>query len=314
MKEQQPTKTKRPVTFTRVFLLVILLVGIYYFLPQLGAFSHTFSILKDASWFWLFIGLVIAASSFLAAAVTQYAAGNFLGRLKDILLLQFAGSFVNHFLPFSLGGVNLTTKYYKKHGETQSRAIVMSTIPIAFGIITTVLMVAIISPITLVHYINKIHSTHLSGWTLIAAISAVVIIIIAGLIYRNKVKDFLLEALLGMKSVQNFKQLSMLLVGSLSITFTSTGVLFFSTLAIHHTAPIVAIFALYVTSSLVSNAAPTPGGIGATEAVIVLGLVALKFSLADAAAVTIIYRFLTFWLPIIPGGIALHFVNKNKIA
>jgi uncharacterized protein (TIRG00374 family) len=63
----------------------------------------------------------------------------------------------------------------------------------------------------------------------------------------------------------------------------------------------------------VSNIAPTPGGIGATEAFLVVGLTALKFSLPQAVAITLIYRLLTFWLPIIPGGIALHLVNKRKI-
>ena len=305
---------KRPVTFTRAVLLVALLVGIYYFLPQLKAFSHTFSVLEHSSWLWLFIGLIITALSFLSAAVTQYAAGNSIGKLSDIVLLQFAGSFVNHFLPFNIGGVNLTTRYYKKHGISQAQAMVMSTIPVVFGIITTVLMVAIISPITLVGYFNKVHSIHLSGWWLISAIAALVILAIVGIIYRGKVKTFILEALEGLKSVKNLKQLVALFLGSLAITLTSTAILFSSMKAIHTSAPLVAILALYVTSSLISNIAPTPGGIGAIEAVLVIGLVAMHLNLSQAAAITITYRFLTFWLPILPGGLALHRVNKYKIA
>ncbi len=313
MKPPTITKPKRPITFTRIALLVILLVGIYLFLPQIGAFSQTFSILKHSSCFWLFIGLIVAGLSFYAAAVTQYAAGNYKGKLNDLLLLQFAGSFINHFLPFNFGGVNLTSRYYVKNGEGRARAIVVSAIPVAYGIITTVLLVAIISPITLVHYINKIHSIHLKPWMYLTVIGAVIIVAIVGYIFRSKLKIFIKESWEGMKSVRNFRQSSMLTVGSLGITITSTGILLTSILAIHHTASLVAIFALYVTSSLISNIAPTPGGIGAIEAVLVIGLVAMKFSLADAAAITLIYRFLTFWLPILPGGIALHFVNKNKL-
>ncbi len=306
--------SKRPVTFTRAILLVAVLVGIYYFLPQLKAFSHTFAVLEHSSWLWLFVGLVVAALSFLAAAFTQYAAGNYTGKLSDIVLLQFAGSFVNHFLPFNIGGVNLTTRYYNKHGKSHAQAMVMSTIPVVFGIITTVLMVAIISPITLVDYFNQVHSIHLSGWLLVLTIIALIILVIVGFIYRGKVRIFILEALEGLKSIHGLKQLTSLLIGSLAITLTSTVILFASMKAIHTTAPLVAIFALYVTSSLISNIAPTPGGIGAIEAVLVIGLVAMNLSLSQAAAITITYRFLTFWLPILPGGLALHRVNKYKIA
>jgi undecaprenyl-diphosphatase len=255
----------------------------------------------------------MAGVSFVAAGFTQFAAGNFLGKLSDHILLQFAGSFVNHFLPFSLGGVNLITRYYKKLSQPQTQAIVMSTIPIIFGVITTFVTVAIISPVTLVIYFNKLHAIHLNKWAVIGVIAAVIIIIIAAFIYRKKIKDLFFETLSGLKSIQNLKQLAFLLIGSLCITLTTATVLYFSILTIHGSTALVAIFALYVTSALVSNIAPTPGGIGATEAFLVVGLTALKFSLPQAVAITLIYRLLTFWLPIIPGGIALHLVNKRKI-
>jgi undecaprenyl-diphosphatase len=303
--------SKRPITFTKVIILLILLVGIYYLIPQLGAFRHTLTVIRHASWLWLLLGLLVTCLSFVASAITQFAAGNYLGKLSDIAYLDFAGSFINHFLPFSVGGVNFTRRYYKKLDQPEAKALIMSSIPIIFGVISTVIMVAIISPITLINYLNKIHSTHLNSWKLYLAVAVLVALIIAIVIFRNKVKSFLMEAWTGLKSIKDVKQLAVLLAGSLSVTFTSTGVLFLSVLAIHQSVSIVAIFVLYVTSSLVSNAAPTPGGIGATEAVLVIGLHALHLSLPDAAAATLIYRFFTFWLPILPGAIALRRVNKQ---
>jgi uncharacterized membrane protein YbhN (UPF0104 family) len=313
MKPPVINKPKRPITFTRIGLLIILLLGIYYFLPQVGKFSKTFGVIEHASLFWLLVGFIIAGLSFYAAALTQYAAGNYIGKFKELVLLQFAGSFINHFLPFNFAGVNYTSKYYVKHGSSRAKSLVMSTIPVAFGIITSVALVAVISPLTLVHYLNKLHNIHLKTWQVAVIIAVIIILVAVGYIYHKIVKVFVKELWSGMKSVQNINQISVLLLGSLLITFTSTGVLWVSILAIHHTANIVAIFALYVTSSVISNVAPTPGGIGAIEAVLVIGLVALRFNLSDAAAITLIYRFFTFWLPILPGGIALHFVNKNKV-
>jgi undecaprenyl-diphosphatase len=261
----------------------------------------------------LIAGLIVAISSYIFAAYTQFAAGNFLGNISDHIYLQFAGSFISHFLPFNLGGINLLTRYFKKHGESQATSIIFSSIPLIFGIITTVVLVLIISPITLIHYFNQLHSIHLNNWELPVVVAIVIMLIVLSIIYGSKIKHFFLETVDGIKSIQNVRQLSYLLAGSLCITISTTGALFFSVLAIHHSASIIAIFVLYVTSSLVSNVAPTPGGIGATEAFLVVGLVAMKLTLPDAAAVTLIYRFLTFWFPIIPGGIALHIVNKRKI-
>ncbi|HEY5268216.1 MAG TPA: YbhN family protein [Candidatus Saccharimonadales bacterium] len=313
MKNHKSLRKKNTVTFTRAILLLVLLVGIYYLLPQLSAFKHTFTVIWHASWLWLLLCLLVTCLSFLASAITQFAAGNYLGKLSDIAYLDFAGSFISHFLPFSVGGVNLTTRYYRKLGEPRPKAIVMSTIPIIFGVISTILMVAIISPITLVKYFNKVHNTHLSSWKLYLTIGIVVALVIVVIFFHQKVKTFLREAWSGLRGIKNLKQLGVLLAGSLSVTFTSTAILFLSVIAIHRSVSLIAIFVLYVTSSLVSNGAPTPGGIGATEAVLVVGLHAMHLSLPDAAAVTLIYRFFTFWMPILPGGIALHRVNKLKI-
>ena len=313
MKIPKSRKSKKPVTFTRILLIVVLLVGIYYFLPQLGAFKDTFTVLRHSSLIWLFLALIVTCLSFVASAVTQFTAGNYLGKLSEIAYLDFAGAFYNHFLPFSVGGVNLTSRYYKKLGQPQTQALVMSTIPIIYGTITTILLVAVISPITLVHYFNKVHSTHLTSWKLYLAVG-IIIVLIAGLFFFwSKVKNFLVEAWIGLRSIKDIKQLSVLLAGSLSVTITSTTVLFLSVIAIHGSVSLISIFVLYVTSSLVSNGAPTPGGIGATEAVLVVGLHAMHLSLPDAAAATLIYRFFTFWMPILPDGIALHRVNQKKL-
>jgi undecaprenyl-diphosphatase len=314
MKISKTTKSKDKVTFTRAILVFLVLIAIYYFLPQLGAFKHTFSVIGHASPLWLLVAFFFTCLSFLASAITQFTAGNFLGKLSDIAYLDFAGSFISHFLPFSIGGVNLTSKYYKKYGEPQTKALVMSTIPIIFGVISTILLVAIISPITLVRYFDKVHNTHLTSWKLYLAIGIVLTIVIAIIFFRQKVKNFLREAWSGLRGIKSFKQLGFLLAGSLSVTFTSTAVLFLSVIAIHRSASLIAIFVLYVTSSLVSNGAPTPGGIGATEAVLVVGLHAMHLSLPDAAAATLIYRFFTFWFPILPGAIALRKVNRTILS
>jgi uncharacterized protein (TIRG00374 family) len=55
----------------------------------------------------------------------------------------------------------------------------------------------------------------------------------------------------------------------------------------------------------VSSAAPTPGGIGAAEAALVAGYTAVGVDSSTAFAAVLLFRLVTFWLPILPGWIAL---------
>jgi uncharacterized protein (TIRG00374 family) len=288
-----------------------MLIGVYFLLPQLGSFRNTFTILRHVTWLWLLVGLFASSLTFLAGAITQFAAGNSAGQLSTITLLQFAGSFLNHFLPFSFGGVDLTARYYQKLGTGQAQAITMGTIPIFFGVITTVIMVAIISPVTLIHLGNKIHVVHLNLWEVVAGIAALAAIGIVAYKYRQRVRKLINEAATALRGVRNTRQLLLLVGGSAAITIFSSFVLYASIRSVHAAAAIVGVFVIYVTASLVSNIAPTPGGIGATEAVLVVGLVAARVSLSQAAAATVLFRLLTFWLPILPGAIALRILRKQ---
>ncbi len=306
-------KAKHTITPLRILLLLTVLISIYFLLPQLGSFKNTFTVLRHASWLWLLVGVLASGLTFLAAAVTQFAAGDLSGNFSDITLLQFAGSFVNHFLPLSLGGVNLTSRYYKKLGKHQTQAITMATIPIVIGTITTVIIMAIISPITLVHLISRLHPKHFSLWWIALIVAVVLILGLVVIKYRHRAAKLIRETWAAIRGIRGKKQLTLLVTGSLSITILSAVALAASIMAIHASIALIGVFVIYVTSSLVSNIAPTPGGVGATEAVLVLALVASRLSLPQAVAVTLIYRFITFWLPIIPGGFAYKRLNRQKI-
>jgi uncharacterized membrane protein YbhN (UPF0104 family) len=306
------SQAKRTITPYRVLLLLALLIGVYFLIPQLGGFRDTLVVIRHASWPWLVVGLVASNLTFFAGAVTQYAAGNFTGRMADIILLQFDGSFVSHFLPFNVGAIDLTARYYQKLGRHQAQAITLATIPIIFGIITIVIMVAIVSPLTLTHFADRLHPSQLSGWWVALAIVGILIGILAAAKYRQTVRTLAGEVLTSLRGINDLRQVGILVAGSVANTLMSAIALLASVMAVYASAALVGILVLYVTALLVSEIAPTPGGIGAIEAVLVLGLVAMGLSLSQAAAATVIFRLLTFWLPIIPGGLALHRLNLRK--
>ena len=71
--------------------------------------------------------------------------------------------------------------------------------------------------------------------------------------------------------------------------------------------------AVYLGSSIIAAAAPTPGGLGAMEAALVAGLTSVGLEAGLAVAAVLSYRLATYWLPILPGWISFHILERRAI-
>ena len=69
---------------------------------------------------------------------------------------------------------------------------------------------------------------------------------------------------------------------------------------------------MYLGSSMIAAAAPTPGGLGAMEAALVAGFTAIGMDGALAVATVLSYRLATYWLPILPGWISLKVLERHN--
>ncbi|MHB8246891.1 MAG: lysylphosphatidylglycerol synthase domain-containing protein [Acidimicrobiales bacterium] len=77
--------------------------------------------------------------------------------------------------------------------------------------------------------------------------------------------------------------------------------------------PIIATAAVFMAGNTVGAAAPTPGGLGAVEAVLVAGLTAVGISARDAVTGVLLFRVATFWLPILPGWIIFLLLQRKNV-
>jgi undecaprenyl-diphosphatase len=71
------------------------------------------------------------------------------------------------------------------------------------------------------------------------------------------------------------------------------------------------LFAVYLGGTALAAASPTPGNIGAVEVTLSAGLIAIGVPSADAVAAVLIYRLLTFWLPLVPGFVAFRYLQAK---
>ena len=75
--------------------------------------------------------------------------------------------------------------------------------------------------------------------------------------------------------------------------------------------PIASTAVVYLTGSALGSAVPTPGGIGAVEAALSAGLTAAGLPGATAVSAVLLYRTLTFWLPVPLGWGAFNFLERR---
>jgi uncharacterized protein (TIRG00374 family) len=68
----------------------------------------------------------------------------------------------------------------------------------------------------------------------------------------------------------------------------------------------------YVVAYAIGTLAPTPGGLGAIEGIMIALFVSFGVPSATAVAVVLVYRLINFWLPIPPGLIAYAVVRPGR--
>ena len=73
--------------------------------------------------------------------------------------------------------------------------------------------------------------------------------------------------------------------------------------------PLVAL--AYLAGSVIGQAAPTPGGLGAVEAAIVAGLTFAGLDAGTAVSSVLLYRVITFWLPVAPGYLTFNLLQRK---
>lgn len=306
----QQTPTSRPrISRWSVAVLLASLVGIYFVLPQLKQLRSSIPVLEHAVPWWIAAGLLMSGLSFFVAAYAQYVAGDYRGTFRKITILQLTGAFINHFVPFNFGSSGLTARYYYTLGQPRVRSVALSMIPMTFGIITNVTVIALLSPLTIGHV-----AQHTLGHWYIAVAGAFAALVFIALYVlppvRRRLKVFVREAASGFGSLKPRSQLPGLVIGSLALSATFAVALLFSVYAAHASIGVIDAFTIFVTMAVVQNAAPTPGGLGASEAFLVFGLTSVGVQLPQAVAATLLFRLITFWIPIIPGILALREVGR----
>jgi glycosyltransferase 2 family protein len=274
--------------------------------------------LRHADWRWGVVALLLSALTYFGA--TWALSGFVLERLRfmQTFLTQVACSFVTLVTPAAVGGVALNLRYLRKRNLTSADAV--ASIGVSQVIAFTLHLILLVISIAVA---GSSHDTSLHrppDWTYIAlavlvSVALVVLAIPAGrrlLLSRlTSTLSQVIPRLLDL--VQQPAKLAEGIGGTLVVDAAYIGCLAVSVRAFGGSLSLAAVAVVYLTGSAIGSAVPTPGGIGAVEAALSAGLTAAGLHGTVAFSAVLLFRTVTFWLPVPVGWIALNYLQHRDI-
>jgi uncharacterized protein (TIRG00374 family) len=100
------------------------------------------------------------------------------------------------------------------------------------------------------------------------------------------------------------------LLTQMALTLSNVLCLSYSAKAVGVHLSFVVILIIFTFGSGIRNITPTPGGLGGFEAGLIAGFVAYHVVSADALAAVLLYRLISYWVPLVFGLIAFIFAQR----
>jgi undecaprenyl-diphosphatase len=300
-----------------IFYLAIIILLAIAVAPRFNQLMLGLKYAKDADLTWvMYAALSLAGTYFTAAFIYKLLAKHPINYLITCAV-QLASSFANRILPVGIGGISLNIDYLikNKHKAAESTSVVAMSSLVAFVSHILLLLSALI--ISRATYETILEGKNLPFW--LPFVVAALILAAAFIIYthrdiKRKITDFVKDA---WQNFLNYHDKPLRLIFSLIGASLITAFYVFAFYACAHSAglPITAVqaFLVYTLGTVLGVATLTPGGLGGVEAGLVAGLVAFRAEYSVAFTAVIIYRLVTFWLPIIPGYLAFWLLQRNKL-
>jgi glycosyltransferase 2 family protein len=302
----------------RTLLMIATLTGAFYFLlPQLANVDDSFRALRSANWGWLAGAVVMSGVTYVGAAVGLV--GGVSERLPfgATVEAQLASSFVNRVTPANVGGMALNVRFMQKAGVPPAEAVTGMGLNVFAGAVVHVVLLVLFFAWAGQGGVGFSIPSSSKLLVVIVVLLAVLGIVIATRKGRRLVRKHVLGGVKrSLESIGSLarspRRLLALFGGSLIVTLAYVVALACATNAFDAGVGIAQVGAVYLGSSILAAAAPTPGGLGAMEAALVAGFTAIGMEPAIAVAAVLSYRLATFWLPILPGWIAFHFLERRS--
>ncbi|MFZ0667967.1 MAG: lysylphosphatidylglycerol synthase transmembrane domain-containing protein [Acidimicrobiales bacterium] len=291
-----------------VLSAIALTVGAFLIVGQLSK-VNLLGALAATNPYWFLLAMAASAVTYLAAALNLAA---FVPKRLSMLRgywVQLSTAFVGLAMPPTVGHVAVNSRYLHRQGvETGAIAAAVALSQIV-NVVTTVPLLVIIGILTGsgVSRFKIVPSADLLiGLASIVAVVGILAVIppTRGFLTVHIWRPVRTAIPRLLEAVSQPVRLTVGVSANLLLTSSYVLALYASLLAVGAHPPLLATAAVFLAGNTVGSIAPTPGGIGAIEAVMTAGLTAIGIPAHEAVPAVLLFRVATFWLPIPAGWIA----------
>ena len=309
-----------PVRLARIRLrtlvtMVATVIAAYLLAGELERESLS-TVLRAANWKWGIVALGLSAATYAAAAVSL--SGFVAGKLDFFrtVLAQLAGSFVTLVTPAAVGGAALNIRYLQRRKIPAPVAAASVGVAQVVAFVLHIMLLVIFAAIAGTSARENIQPPEWA-WFVLAGL-VVVAISVAAIPAARRVLQARVSPMLGqvlprlLEVAQHPRKLALGIGGALLLSAAYVGCLAACVAAFGRTVPIASIAVVYLTGSALGSILPTPGGLGGVEAALTAGLTAAGLPGAVAVSAVLLFRLLTFWLPVPFGWAALSYLERQQ--
>ncbi|MFG2411950.1 flippase-like domain-containing protein [Streptomyces goshikiensis] len=291
--------------------------GAYFLLTQLAHVDFA-TIISSAQWGWVGAALAFSVLTYFAAAMSLLGFVPERVSFLRTVLAQVAGSFVKLVAPAAVGGVALNTRFLQRSGVRPGLAVASVGASQLFGLASHVLLLLAFGYLTGTEKTPEMTPSR----TVIAGLLtvAVLVLVVTAVPFLRKFVVTRVRALFAgvvprmLDVLQRPQKLVTGIGGMLLLTGCFVMCLDASIRAFGGGQDIsyASIAVVFLAGNALGSAAPTPGGMGAVETTLTLGLIAAGLDKQVAISAVLLFRLMTFWLPVLPGWISFNFLTRKE--
>ncbi len=291
--------------------------GAYFLLTQLAHVDFG-TIIGDAQWGWVGAAVAFSALSYFAAAMSLLGFVPERVSFLRTVVAQVAGSFVKLVAPAAVGGVALNTRFLQRAGVRPGLAVASVGASQLFGLASHILLLLSFGYLTGTEKTPEMTPSRAVIAGLLTV--AVLVLVVTAVPFMRKFVVTRVRALFAgvvprmLDVLQRPKKLMTGIGGMLLLTGCFVMCLDASIRAFGGGEAIsyASIAVVFLAGNALGSAAPTPGGMGAVETTLTLGLIAAGLEKEVAISAVLLFRLMTFWLPVLPGWISFNFLTRKE--
>ncbi len=300
----------------RTLVTLVATVAASYLLAGELARASLGNVLRQADWRWGIVGLALSAATYVGATLSL--TGFVAERLTFLrtLLAQLAASFVTLVTPAAVGGVALNLRYLQRRKIPNADAVASVGVAQVAAFVLHVLLLIVFVAVAGAAARHPFSPPTWSYFVLAGLVAAAIVVVAvpAGRrLLRARVAPIFSQVLPRLLEVaQQPRKLAQGIGGSLLLDLSYICCLAACARAFGGSVAFASVAVVYLTGSALGSIIPTPGGLGAVEAVLTTGLIATGMHGTIAASAVLLFRLLTFWLPVPFGWVALSYLERKQ--